>query len=132
MITYQTRVNDDDLEALAIDAADMSDDQLAYFMSRFKRAGMLAQVGVIINEMASRCVETFNQLYPKRWVIHTPDGDDRDPDKIKPNRLFVSEKQALKVAAILAEAHPNKRFCVFEATAVVMSKTTTATVCQSL
>jgi hypothetical protein len=55
------------------------------------------------------------QSTDKHWLIQPPDGDDRDPATIKPNRHFVSEKQGHKVASILALADPGKSFVVYQA-----------------
>jgi hypothetical protein len=55
-------------------------------------------------------------------IISSLDRDQPfDPELAKPNRPFVSERQAHKVASILATNNPGKRFVVYEAAAVVVS-----------
>jgi hypothetical protein len=46
-----------------------------------------------------------------------------DPELAKPNRPFVSERQAAKVASILAMKEPGSRFVIYEAVTVVIGGT---------
>lgn len=49
------------------------------------------------------------------WIIKAPDSDVAPPSG--DNKLFKSERQANKVAQIMADKHPGQRFVVYEATA---------------
>lgn len=58
----------------------------------------------------------------KHWIITAPDNDEVQIERFRTRKEFVSERQALKVAEILAIKNPGKRFVVYEALAVSVSE----------